>query len=101
MEIISKVDFYKSNKTKDGLNSICKECDHVRKCGEKSTRMVKKRPKGIQENHKWCPRCETTKPKTEYFNALKRPGGVQNVCKKCDKKMRVARSVLNNAKNKK
>ena len=100
MEVVSKVDFCKSNKTKDGLNSICKECDHVRKYGDKCTRMVKERPKNIPENHKWCPKCENTKPKTVYFNALKRQGGVQNICKECDKKMRVARSVLNNSKNK-
>jgi hypothetical protein len=45
--------------------------------------MVKERPKNIPENHKWCHKCENSKPNTEYFNELKRPGEVQNVCKEC------------------
>jgi hypothetical protein len=98
MEILSKMDFCKSNKTKDGLNSICKNCDHDRKYGEKASRLIKERPKDVPKDHKWCPTCETTKPKTEYFKALKRPDGVQNNCKRCDGKARVARSVLKNAK---
>ena len=98
METLSKMDFFKSNRTKDGLNYICKNCEHKRKCGEMATRFKKERPKDIPKDHKWCPKCVTTKPKTEYFKANNKPDGVQYICKKCDGKARIARSVLSNAK---
>ena len=98
MEIISKIDFCKSNKTKDGLNSICKNCDHIRKYGEKATRLIKQQPKNIPDTSKWCPKCETVKLKTEYYKADNRPDGLQHSCKLCNNKTRVANTVLKNAK---
>lgn len=99
-EVLSKLDFSKSSKSKDGLGGICKNCDHKRKFGEKATRLIRQQPKNIPENSKWCPKCEIVRLKTQYYKASKRPDGLQHSCKSCNNKTRVKNGVLKNARKK-
>ena len=94
---LSKLDFCKSSKASDGLNSICKNCDHDRKYGPKS-RLIKIPPKNIPQDKKWCPKCEKIKLKISYYKAKNRPDGLQHSCKDCNNKIRVRNGVLKNVK---
>ena len=82
-EIFSKNDFYKNKANPDGLESQCINCSKIRKYGKIEVRQIKKVPRQIKKDCKWCPECETEKLKSEFHKAPKRPDGLNYNCKEC------------------
>jgi hypothetical protein len=66
------------------LVSKCKNCESDRRSGTIRVRLEKKRPDGVPEGCKWCPKCEVTKNREDFRKALKRNDGLQSMCRDCD-----------------
>lgn len=77
-------DFHKNKSNRDGLVTRCKNCESDRKSGTIKVRLEKKRPNGVPEDCKWCPKCEITKSRGDFRKASKRKDGLQSMCRECD-----------------
>lgn len=71
-------EFYRNNKSKDGLQSNCKDCQRAMK---ESAPDRKYRPDAIKR----CPMCKELKRGTEYYNTKGAKFGLSYSCKECTK----------------
>jgi len=88
-----KTEFHKKQKSKDGLQYICKSCQAKMVEGKNKNKI------DIDEEVKYkkCIICKEVKPVLEFYKDYSRKDGLCNKCKDCDHKMQRERW----AKNKK
>ena len=84
-ENLSIDDFDKNKSKRSGHDTHCKKCRSIDRHGNKDgkVRLVKTAPV-VEEDEKWCPKCENVKLKTDFCKAPSRPDGLQHSCKECD-----------------
>lgn len=95
-------DFYKNKSKHDGLQDICKNCNHTtckkfykenpEKLKAKHQRIKERNIKKINEGilpkpNKTCYRCKVEKPISEFYKCLSRFDGYQSACKQCNREL--------------
>lgn len=93
--VLSVENFHRKSKSNQARTSQCKSCLHKNGSRRKREKRVtlKEEAKRREEqriteiliNGKYCPKCEKTKPTTDFHKSTKRPTGCAVYCKECKK----------------
>lgn len=84
----TRLDFHASGKTATGYSYYCKDCAKALKAEsaerrKAGIRLASGRPVSVDSGAKTCPRCEISKPLSDYYASSSSASGVQSKCKTC------------------
>lgn len=75
-------DFYHNIGHADGRDKRCRECVSAYRA---KSQIAREQIGIIVPDEKYCPQCDITKSKTEFYNHKSRKDGLNNICKECSK----------------
>lgn len=80
--------FYRSLRSKDGLQRLCKECGNERRRSRVEAKRAAIAVALPSSDEKRCPRCQECKPRAEFHRNRRAKDGLQTYCPPCSNAVR-------------